>query len=196
MNGFERLKEHKKAAIKMAVKELVYHNGIESLSMKAIAKKAGVSQVTIYNHFNSKNELIKDISRCLSEELFNTYSEILNSSHGFMEKLELILDVRIRAVSDGSWHLIISAARSDYEIDQMVRTGFLLKLKGLISDLIEQGKAEGAVSNEIETDTIMQYMEMFRNWFDSKLDKAANERKAKDLLELFIYGLRGNIKPQ
>ncbi|MEL7658242.1 MAG: TetR/AcrR family transcriptional regulator, partial [Bacillota bacterium] len=194
MNGFERLKEHKKAAIKMAVKELTSRKGIESLSMKAIAKTAGVSQVTIYNHFKSKNELIKDVSRSLMEELYNAYFGILNSNHSFMEKLELILNERIRAVFDGSWNMLISAAEWDYEIDQMLKTGPLLKLKSRIYDLIEQGKDEGIVKNSIETNTIMQYLEMFRNWFDIGLDQAANEKKAKDLLELFIYGIRGNIK--
>lgn len=194
MNGFERLKEHKKAAIKMAVRELTSRKGIESLSMKAIAKTAGVSQVTIYNHFQSKNELIKDVSKSLMEELYNAYSGILNSKHSFLEKLELILNERIRIVLDGSWSMLISAAECDYEIDQMLKTGPLLKLKSRIYDLIEQGKIEGVVDSSIETNTIMKYLEMFRDWFDIGLDQAANEKMARDLLELFLYGIRGNIK--
>ncbi|MBO8138704.1 MAG: helix-turn-helix transcriptional regulator [Desulfotomaculum sp.] len=33
------------------------------VTINQIAKKAGVSQVTIYNHFDSKEELVRDVVR-------------------------------------------------------------------------------------------------------------------------------------
>lgn len=192
MNGFEKMKAHKKNGIVRAVKDLVSSNGIQSLSIKAIAETARVSQVTIYNHFKSKNELIMNITRDIIADIYDAYVEILNSNRCFMEKLELILEIRIRAVMDGSWHFIISAAQFDYEIDHIVKTGLLLNIKRSLYDLIEQGKAEGVVNAAIETNTLLLYLEAFRNWFDTNLDKAVNEKRAKDLMELFVYGIRGN----
>jgi hypothetical protein len=88
--------------------------------------------------------------------------------------------------------LLASSARSDYEIEQMVKADLLIKIKEQMRDLIQQGKAEGVVHQKFDTDTILQYIEMFRGWYDTGLEQAANEKKAKDLFDLFIYGIRGS----
>ena len=63
MNGFERRKEKKKESIRRAAMELFGAYGFGKVSINDIARKAGVSHVTIYNHFNSKEELISDVVR-------------------------------------------------------------------------------------------------------------------------------------
>ena len=59
-NGFERRKEQSKEEIRRAAWELFAQFGVERVSMADIARKAGVSQATIYNNFANKETLTRE----------------------------------------------------------------------------------------------------------------------------------------
>jgi AcrR family transcriptional regulator len=60
-DGFTRRKEQSKEEIRKAAWELFGQFGVEKVSIVDIARKAGVSQATIYNNFGSKDALAKRI---------------------------------------------------------------------------------------------------------------------------------------
>ncbi|UCH83458.1 MAG: TetR/AcrR family transcriptional regulator [Candidatus Latescibacterota bacterium] len=61
------LSEQKHEAILRAAADEFQEAGFQSTSMDRIAERAGVSKRTVYNHFSSKNELFKAISKRLLE---------------------------------------------------------------------------------------------------------------------------------
>lgn len=193
MNGFERLKKQKRAAILLAAEKLFLQHGIKKVSIKTIAAAAGVSQVTIYNHYHGKNELVEIVVENIINKLITQYQEVINSPNSFMIKLELILKLRIEAISNGSWYLL-SAAAADINIRQKIEHSLGVMLKKINHQLVEQGKKEKMINPAIESETIEQYIEMFRNWFDESKTTATNEKKANDFLQLFLYGIRGKIE--
>lgn len=190
MNGFERLKKQKRAAILLAAEKLFLQHGIKKVSIKTIAAAAGVSQVTIYNHYHGKNELVEIVVENIINKLITQYQEVINSPNSFMIKLELILKLRIKAISNGSWYLL-SAAAADINIRQKIEHSLGVMLKKINHQLVQQGKKEKIINPAIESETIEQYIEMFRNWFDESKTAATNEKKANDFLQLFLYGIRG-----
>ena len=64
MDGFARRKEQSKEDIRMAAWELFSQFGVDKVSMTDVARKAGVSQATIYNNFGSKEALARVWCRC------------------------------------------------------------------------------------------------------------------------------------
>ena len=91
MNGFERRKEHKKESIRRAALELFKAHGIRRVTVKDIAARAAVSQVTIYNYFGSKAELVRDVVKNLILSSLHRYRAIIEGEGPFLEKLEVIL---------------------------------------------------------------------------------------------------------
>ena len=65
MDGFERRKEQSKEDIRRAAEELFSKFGADKVSVNDIARKAGVSQATIYNNFGSKDELVHDYRKSI-----------------------------------------------------------------------------------------------------------------------------------
>ena len=59
----------KRGDIVRAANTLFLKNGYELTSMEAVAKKAGVSKLTIYSHFDNKDELFKEVIRQRCDKL-------------------------------------------------------------------------------------------------------------------------------
>ena len=84
LNGFERVKEKKKRAIKEATFLLFSERGFNEVKIEHIAKEANVSQVTIYNHFGSKDALFRSLYKNLSYLNFNIIKSLQKKNYLFM----------------------------------------------------------------------------------------------------------------
>jgi len=51
-----------------AASGLFYRNGIRAVGVEAIAEAAGTNKMTLYRHFDSKDELVAEYLRCLAAE--------------------------------------------------------------------------------------------------------------------------------
>ena len=68
-NGPGRPKDlEKRASILDAAKRLFPERGYEGVSMESIAADAGVSKLTVYNHFQDKETLFSEAVKCRCEE--------------------------------------------------------------------------------------------------------------------------------
>jgi len=106
VNGFERRKEQKKESIRRAALELFKLYGTKKVSISEIAEKAGVSQVTIYNHFGSKEELVRDTVKKMLLSLMERYQVMMESEQPFLKSTSVCLisleKERNRATSTGN----------------------------------------------------------------------------------------------
>jgi len=58
---FEQIRHHRKAAIEEAAMQLFAENGFSGISISTIARKAGTSKGLLYNYFENKEALVKEI---------------------------------------------------------------------------------------------------------------------------------------
>jgi AcrR family transcriptional regulator len=58
---YEVIREERKAQIKKVALEIIYEEGFESSSISKIAKRAGISKGLLYNYYESKEEMIREI---------------------------------------------------------------------------------------------------------------------------------------
>ncbi len=89
MNGFEKVKEKKKRAIKEAAFLLFSERGFNEVKIEHIAKEANVSQVTIYNHFGSKDALFRELIQEFIISEFQYYKDLAAEKlpfHDMMQK--------------------------------------------------------------------------------------------------------------
>ena len=91
MDGFERRRELKKRNILDAALNLFLTNGVQKVSIAEIASKAAVSQVTIYNYFESKDNLVHEVITYYVDRVWNDYEQLFNSSLPFYEKVKQII---------------------------------------------------------------------------------------------------------
>lgn len=59
-----------------AASDLFYRQGIRAVGVEAIAEAAGTNKMTLYRHFDSKDELVAEYLRCLATEAGGFWTDL------------------------------------------------------------------------------------------------------------------------
>ena len=195
MNGFERRKEQKKESIRRAAIELFQTYGFKKATLSDIASKAGVSQVTIYNHFGSKEELVHDIVKTVFRSYIEKYRAIIEEEKAFPEKLEIIVFEKTELASQYQGEWMQAVVQSYPETQQFIETTWQQEVNQLMIDFFEEGKKQGYINPELSLEAILLYLEVLRKGIFASsglIAKTENSEKLmRDLISLSLYGLVG-----
>lgn len=194
MNGFERRKERKKENIRRAALQLFIEHGMRKVSIGEIAEKAGVSQVTIYNYFGSKDDLARYVIEHYMEEQLAEFVAINGSSQPFIEKLEWMFFKKAAAFDKMSVEFLDTFISNDPETAAMIKQ-YEEKAVPLFAGFIEQGMEQGYFNKGLSMETMMFYINLFSSKAMQQLEQIPEgEQKRlmyKELLTVFFYGVAG-----
>ncbi|GBF32806.1 transcriptional regulator [Desulfocucumis palustris] len=193
MDGFERRRERKKENIRQAAFKLFSAHGVQKVSIAEIAKKAGVSQVTIYNYFGSKDELLRDVITAFLDEKLQEYIELMESKLSFPEKIEQFIFDKTKSLGMLNPDFLISMVSNEPGIQRIIEDFASNKLIPLLIKFIEKGKSQGHINQNISTEAILIYISAFKAVKTPELmsDQDRNLRLFEELATLFYYGLMG-----
>ncbi|HYE12729.1 MAG TPA: TetR/AcrR family transcriptional regulator [Patescibacteria group bacterium] len=193
MDGFERRKERKKENIRQAAFELFSTYGVQKVSIAEIAEKAKVSQVTIYNYFGSKDELLRDVISTLQNKRLQEDTEVIESNLPFPEKIESFITEKTGELASLNSEFLKSIMSEDPAIRQMAEDFTKNKFIPLMLRLVEKGRAEGYINHNISNEAILLYINMFREGKRSNafLDLEQSKQLFKEIVTLFFYGIMG-----
>ena len=193
MNGFERRKEEKKGAVCRAALELFEAHGPRKVSVNDVAQKAGVSPVTIYNHFGSKQELVRAVIRQMLQSSLADFQGIITSDQSYIERLRQIFlfkQERLRILHGEMLQAVLS---EDPEIRQFVNDLLERRLYDMMLSFFDEGKREGYIKPDLSNEAILFYLEMFQAFAYARPDLYARFKNEPRLLDdtwrLFLYGL-------
>lgn len=194
MKGFEHRKEQKKDSIRRAALELFQTFGFKKTSISEIASLAGVSPVTIYNHFGSKQDLIRDVVKSLSQSTLEKFRVIIESEKPFIEKLETIILNKTEIANQFQGELLQSMIQNDPEIQWYFESIWQGEVNQIMSDFFMQGRKEKYISPELSDEAISAYFDILRcgiRTSTSGLLLEHNPKLVRDLIALMTYGLNG-----
>jgi AcrR family transcriptional regulator len=188
MDGFERRKEQSKEDIRRAAEELFSRFGADKVSVNDIARKAGVSQATIYNNFGSKNELVHDYRKSIVNGIAGRFREILVWKKSFIEKFEGLLQSWIDVADRYKIEMENSESKSSPDT-------ISLEIENSLQEFIKEGKEQGNLRADLSEDAISAYIKFFQQGIANNpgiRDKMKRHGKySQDLFSLFMYGIRG-----
>ena len=198
MNGFERRKEQRKESIQRAALDLFKVYGFKKVSINDIAHKAGVSQVTIYNHFGSKDELVREVIKAQFLGMLEKVREIMKQEKPFPEKLETIVFDKTEIARQYHGELLQTALQNDPEMQQWFESLWQQDINQITIDLVEDGKKNGYINPKRSQEALMLYLEILRRGVFASSDLLANLEPNVELLRelnfLFIHGMMGKIE--
>ncbi len=193
MDGFQRRRNKKMKSILQAAFELFAARGVKDVSTAEIAKKAGVAQASIYNFFQSKENMAREALFAFLDEQMRASEAVLNSHLPFREKVEKLLFITDEATRQSSPELFHSLITSDPMLQQFMEEYSLRQTDPFILRLVEQGRAEGVINQDLSDEAILVYIRALRQM----LSQPSISKKARlDLNMLFFYGLTGQPQNQ
>jgi AcrR family transcriptional regulator len=201
MDGFARRKEHSKEDIRRAAWELFSQFGVDRVSVADIARKAGVSQATIYNNFGSKEALAREFVTVAVEQLVNRVHEILTPEKLYRDKMAAFIQFISEMMANGRPSAADSAIftssldlLNDPEIKK-IRAEAQQKMTALLLGLIQEGKQQGQVNPDLSEEALSIYFAVFMDVFtDPELQHRFFQHPdlVRELGALMMYGLYAN----
>ncbi len=193
MDGFERRREQKKKNILQAALSLFLKYGVQKVSVAEIAKEAAVSQVTIYNYFESKDNLVHEVIIFYTDTVWQKYyEEIFESDLSFSEKITKIIFEKKETAEeihpDFYQYFMKEYANGISYMEKLYTEQVLPKF----IELFNEGKAEGLVDPTLSNEAIIFYIQMFKEYFQREDAYEKALPITEDLTKLFFYGIAGN----
>ena len=150
---FARLSDEKKEKIRDAAVEIFAENGYANAKMKTIAAAAGISVGSLYQYFDTKEEIFLDALQTMRRELESVLMPLVSAEVPFLNKIETVLRTLYRfscrhphvnkiyneMTSEGNFSLSIRIAR---EIESVSSYCY--------RTLIEIAKKEERLSEQID----------------------------------------------
>jgi AcrR family transcriptional regulator len=203
MDGFARRKEQSKEDIRKAAWDLFSQFGVDKVNMTDIARKAGVSQATIYNNFGSKEALAREFVTTAVDQLMNRVQETLTPQMQYSEKMaafiQFISEMMVKGRPTAAENAIFASSmdlQNDPEIKK-IRVEAQKKMTNLMLGLIREGKQQGQVNPELSDDALSIYFAVFMDVFSNpelQHQYYQHPELVRELGSLMIYGLSGQHK--
>ena len=200
MDGFARRKEQSKDDIRKAAWELFSQFGVDKVSMADVARKAGVSQATIYNNFGSKEALAREFVSTSVESLVSRVQEIVIPGHSYQEKMTAFFQFISSMMAEGkpssSRNAVFDSSldlQNDPEIKK-IRIEAQEKMITLMMGLIEEGRQQGQVNPELSDEALCIYFTIFMDVFTHSKFQYQYSRTPNlvdEMGSLMLHGLKG-----
>ncbi|WP_042144409.1 TetR/AcrR family transcriptional regulator [Paucisalibacillus sp. EB02] len=192
MDGFKRRSELKKTSILQSALDLFMKYGIKKVSVAEIANAATVSQVTIYNYFGSKDQLVDEVIAYYIDDMWNEYEVIVKSDIDFSEKIrKFIFNKRTSAnsIHEEVYNYIMQEFTSGK--NSYIEEFYTKKALPELIKLFEQAKKDGKIDPTISNESILVYIQMFREYLQQRDVYEHILPLTEDLTKLFFYGIVG-----
>ncbi|GIQ68847.1 TetR family transcriptional regulator [Xylanibacillus composti] len=191
MNGFERRRAQKKKDILEAALVLFMEYGVQKPSIAEIAQKAGVSQVTIYNYFESKHNLAHEVFLYYLDKMSEEFKEILLSELDFPEKVKRLIFRKKEAAQEMHEDLYLYIMREYTTSPGHLREIFQEKTLPNLFSLFNQGKEQGYVDPNLSNEAILFFMHALYEYLQREEVYSNVLPMTEDIMKLIFYGIAG-----
>ncbi|MEC0170085.1 TetR/AcrR family transcriptional regulator [Paenibacillus graminis] len=195
MNGFEKRAALIKSKIMKTTMELLKTWELKRLRIADIAKAAGVSQVTIYNYFGSKEALISESFKDFVEESLLEFEEEMRQQKTLKERITYFIFKDKETYSTLDPALVKEIMIDDPARYQYIQQQYNDRIMPLMVQMVEEGKASGEISQKVSVEAVMVMIQMYIKSSGEMLESVANHKDKESFLDelfhIFFYGLCG-----
>ena len=193
MDGFERRRQAKKEAVLFAALELFKQYGFNKVSIADIANKASVSQVSIYNFFDSKENLKNYLLNRLWDDYYNSIMSVMNSDDTIEEKIENLFLTMVEYYRNYTANFMAESVRSQLADKDKNAVFQLDSIDEALISLLRQGQSEGVIKRNISINVMLSYIEMFRYYMLNNPEAALrfdnNPELLKEMISLYLTAM-------
>jgi AcrR family transcriptional regulator len=191
MDGFQRRREQKKQDILDAALTLYMEYGIQKVSISEIAQSANVSQVTIYNYFESKHKLTSEVFGYYINKTTDDFEKLIHSDIPFPEKIKQIIFNK-KEISKQIHEEFYLFMMKEYSAEgNIIEKIYVEKALPYFSKLFKEGKEQGYVDPNLSQEAILFYVQMLKDYMQREDVYQKVLPLTEDITNIFFYGIIG-----
>lgn len=184
----------KKEVIIEKAAKLFREKGFGTASMRDIAEVVGVEAASLYNHIQSKSEILQAICFKVANEFISHIESVERSNDSTLKKMEIIIRFHIKMMLEQYEYVYIS----DHEwrhLPEPYLSNFLNQRRSYrkrLSDIIEAGIAKNEMKNiepYVAILTILSAISGIESWQRSRKTTSAEALEAS-MVKYLIEGLK------
>lgn len=184
----------KKETIIETAAGLFYLKGYSATTMRDIAEKLGVEAASLYNHIRSKAQILEEICFAVARSFMTKMEEIERSDENSIAKLERILRLHIRQmtqnheevyVSDREWKHLTEPFLSDFRTQRRL---YRKRFAAIIEEGISKQEIRG-VDAPTAVLIMLQAVNGIESWHRSR-EKISAEMLEDNMVVILVEGLR------
>ncbi|BCL35289.1 TetR/AcrR family transcriptional regulator [Nostoc sp. MS1] len=143
-------------AILQATLDLLAEVGYQSMSIEAIASRAGVGKTTIYRRYNSKEELVADAIESLREDIQ------IPDTGSFWGDMDILLDDMSQKIFSHlgrqTLALIISTASNNPQFAQLYWAKYTKPRREAFATILKRAKSRQEIKPDADIDLIINLL--------------------------------------
>lgn len=174
--------------------ELFTGLGYKAVSMDQIAEAAGISKMTIYKYFSSKEELFLSVLQSITEKTYKDLEDRVKSVDGTLEKIDILLSFTMEYTKQYSFAFYKDIMDTTYIAEKMMQEKKKMS-NILFQNIIRNGIERGEIRNVDETFIATMLIALIDGLGGSVFDKITCKKEIEDFAEKFYdflkYGLLG-----
>jgi AcrR family transcriptional regulator len=194
MNGFQKRTQQKKKAILDTALRLFNQHGYKNVTIANISKEAHVSLETIYNYFESKENLKKLLIERIVDDFCTLTEGIMKSNDPIKSKLDKLLLLKVNFAKQFSPEFLSDELNELNDLDLFGSTEKKQFLHDIMLQIIEQGRKGGIITVNTSSKSIITYIEIFQYYlthnFTSALQLGYDTQLLSEVNFLFFNGLK------
>jgi AcrR family transcriptional regulator len=179
-SDFQRTRER----IVEAARRLMGERGPESLTVSAVAHAAGINRTTAYQHFRTRDELV----RAVTEELIDEVGAYLSTQRPIVEHIDAVAGYFLERPELA--RLAIYWLLSESPVPSAGMELFLQETRGIVEEGGAQGDADPEMLGHLMMGVAVLWPLHARIEFeDTDARRVATARLARELKRVLLYGL-------
>ncbi|MEH2139040.1 TetR/AcrR family transcriptional regulator [Nostoc sp.] len=147
---------HADQAILQATLDLLAEVGYQSMSIEAIASRAGVGKTTIYRRYTSKEELVADAIENLRNDL------TLPNTGSFWGDMDILINHAAQKIDSPlgrqTLALIVSTASSNPQFAEVYWTKYTKVRREALSKVLKRAKSRGEIHKDADIELVIDLL--------------------------------------
>jgi AcrR family transcriptional regulator len=143
--------------IKQAVLDIIFTQGLKSLSTKNLAKHIGLSEGAIFRHFATKQDILLSILQDVQTELIAQLREITVAPLSPEMRLEKFLCATVHYLTDKKGVTMLLFSEASHNNDSMLKNSLqqiFNSQRNLVSKIMLDGIALGIWDDQVNVDRV------------------------------------------
>ncbi len=180
----------KQQIIKEKAAFLFRKKGYNATSMQDIAEAMDMKAASLYNHINSKKDILSSLLMNIAQEFSSGMQEILQASLTNIEKLNQLVSLHVSmtlkysdsiSLITGEWVHLEEPFLSDYK---NLRDAYEKDFLSILKDCQQQGLINDAVNLNLSLYSILSTLHWLYSWYNKndKMNRIELELQLKQIL--------------